>query len=102
LAGIFVFVAGLFLLGQDVHAWLGRGVQSSLALTCVAEFVDPWFGARIPPDWGRAVPGVVELCRAVPVSLLLMVLGWTIYQLAVAGWEARQAGWWTADPSSAE
>lgn len=68
--GFFLIIGGIGVIGFQIFLWLKEGVWFPISLITVLSFFSDW--AYNPRDW----VGFWKMLNAIPISVLLIFIGW--------------------------
>jgi hypothetical protein len=88
--GILMFCAGWLILGRDALTWFRHGGRLDLAITRVSDVLPAVLNFIAPLNGEHIAGGILDFSRLIPLSLLLLALGWCSRQLAQVWWEAAR------------
>jgi len=92
--GTLMFLVGWLVLGRDIFTWFTHGGRVDLAVARLSDILPALLNFIVPTRWDGLPQGILEFSRVLPLSLVLLALGWCSRQLAQAwletAWDSAQ------------
>jgi hypothetical protein len=85
---------GAVLLGWDLYVWFTAPFRMRFNLTCLDEVLKPLLDVVPVSAQPLAVQALVETTRVLPISLLLLMVGWCSWQLLPARGQQHSRDSW--------